>query len=203
MPRINLLPWRSEERQRRKRQFQLAVVAAVSAGFLVAFLGSLVVGGMISSQRERNAFLRAQIAALDGDINEIRGLQAQKQRLLARMAIIERLQRSRPEIVHVFDQLMHTLPDGVYLTSVHQTGRKLEVKGIAQSSTRVSTFMRSIESSEWIGSPELQLIETKSGTGAGGAEFVLSAMQKGLEPETDSLPGARKRRPGPRTEVAP
>ena len=203
MPRINLLPWRSEERQRRKRQFQLAVVAAVSAGFLVAFLGSLVVGGMISSQRERNAFLRAQIAALDGDINEIRGLQAQKQRLLARMAIIERLQRSRPEIVHVFDQLMHTLPDGVYLTSVHQTGRKLEVKGIAQSSTRVSTFMRNIESSDWIGSPELQLIETKSGTGAGGAEFVLTAMKKGLEPETDSLPGARKRRPGPRTEVAP
>ena len=147
MPRINLLPWRSEERQRRKRQFQLAVVAAVSAGFLVAFLGSLVVGGMISSQRERNAFLRAQIAALDGDINEIRGLQAQKQRLLARMAIIERLQRSRPEIVHVFDQLMQTLPDGVYLTSVRQTGRKLEVKGIAQSSTRVSTFMRNSESS--------------------------------------------------------
>jgi type IV pilus assembly protein PilN len=203
MPRINLLPWRSEERQRRKRQFQLAVVAAVSAGFLVAFLGSLVVGGMISSQRERNAFLRAQIAALDGDINEIRGLQTQKQRLLARMAIIERLQRSRPEIVHVFDQLMHTLPDGVYLTSVHQIGRKLEVKGIAQSSTRVSTFMRNIEGSEWIGSPELQLIETKSGTGAGGAEFVLTAMQKGLEPETDILPGTRKRRAGPRTEVAP
>jgi len=158
---------------------------------------------MISSQRERNAFLRAQIAALDGDINEIRGLQAQKQRLLARMAIIERLQRSRPEIVHVFDQLMQTLPDGVYLTSVRQTGRKLEVKGIAQSSTRVSTFMRNIESSEWIGSPELQLIETKGGTGAGGAEFVLTAMQKGLEPETDILPGTRKRRPGPQTGVAP
>ncbi len=203
MPRINLLPWRSEERQRRKRQFQLAVVAAVSAGFLVAFLGSLVVGGLISSQRERNAFLRAQIATLDGDIKEIRGLEAQKQRLLARMAIIERLQRSRPEIVHVFDQLTRQLPDGVYLTSVHQNGRKLEVKGMAQSSTRVSTFMRNIESSAWIGSPELQLIETKGATGAGGAEFVLTVMQKGSEPEAEALPGARKRRPGERGEAAP
>lgn len=203
MPRINLLPWRAEERQRRKRQFQLAVVAAVSAGFLVAFLGSLVVGGMISSQRERNAYLRTQITALDGDIKEIRGLEAQKQRLLARMAIIERLQRSRPEIVHVFDQLTRTLPDGVYLTSVRQNGRKLEVKGMAQSSTRVSTFMRNIEASDWIGSPELQLIETKGGTGAGGAEFVLTLVQKGLDPEADALPGNRKRRPGQRTEGAP
>ncbi|MFM7067424.1 MAG: PilN domain-containing protein, partial [Gammaproteobacteria bacterium] len=83
MPRINLLPWRAEERQRRKRQFQLAVVAAVSAGFLFALLGSLVVGGMISSQRERNDYLRTQIATLDGEIKEIRGLEQQKQRLLA------------------------------------------------------------------------------------------------------------------------
>lgn len=196
MPRINLLPWRAEERQRRKRQFQLAVVAAVSAGFLFALLGSLVVGGMISSQRERNDYLRTQIAALDGEIKEIRGLEQQKQRLLARMEIIERLQRSRPEIVHLFDQLVRTLPEGVYLTSVRQSGTKLEVKGLAQSSTRVSTFMRAIEASEWIGSPELQLIETKGTTGGGGAEFALTLTQKGLEPVEDAAAAARKRRPG-------
>lgn len=203
MPRINLLPWRAEERQRRQRQFQLGVVAAVSAGFLVALLGSLVVGGMISSQRERNEYLRSQIAALDGEIKEIRGLQQQKQRLLARMEIIERLQRSRPEIVHLFDQLVRTLPEGVYLTSIQQNGRKLEVKGVAQSSTRVSTFMRSIETSDWIGSPELKLIETKGTTGAGGAEFALSIQQKGLEPEEEATVPGRKNRPGSRKGNSP
>ncbi len=196
MPRINLLPWRAEERQRRKRQFQLSVVAAVSAGAMFALLGSLVVSGMISGQRERNDYLRTQIAALDGEIKEIRGLEQQKQRLLARMEIIERLQRSRPEIVHLFDQLVRTLPEGVHLTSVRQSGTKLEVKGLAQSSTRVSTFMRAIEASEWIGSPELQLIETKGATGGGGAEFALTLVQKGLEPVAEAGPAAGKRRPG-------
>jgi len=203
MPRINLLPWRAEERQRRKRQFQLGLVAAVSAGFLVALLGSFVVGSIISGKRERNEYLRAQIAALDGDIKEIHGLEQQKQRLLARMEIIERLQRSRPEIVHVFDQLVRTLPDGVYLTSIQQNGRKLEVKGVAQSSTRVSTFMRGIEGSEWIGSPELKLIESKGTTAAGGAEFALTVMQKGLDPDEDSVNTGRKRRPGAKPGNSP
>ena len=196
MPQINLLPWRAEERQRRKRQFQLWLVAAVSAGFLFALLGSFVVGGIISGKRERNEYLRSQIAALDGEIKEIHGLEQQKQRLLARMEIIERLQRSRPEIVHVFDQLVRTLPEGVYLTSIEQNGRKLSLKGVAQSSTRVSTFMRSIEGSTWIGSPELQLIETKGTTATGGAEFSLTLLQKGLDPEEDTGKPGRKRRPG-------
>lgn len=203
MPRINLLPWRAEERLRRKRQFQLGLVAAVSAGFLVALLGSFVVGSIISGKRERNEYLRAQIATLDGDIKEIHGLEQQKQRLLARMEIIERLQRSRPEIVHVFDQLVRTLPDGVYLTSIQQNGRKLEVKGVAQSSTRVSTFMRAIEGSEWIGSPELQLIESKGTTAAGGAEFALTITQKGLDPDEGATKTGRKRRPGTRPGSAP
>lgn len=203
MPRINLLPWRAEERLRRKRQFQLALVAAVSAGFLVALLGSFVVGSLISGKRERNEYLRAQIATLDGDIKEIHGLEQQKQRLLARMEIIERLQRSRPEIVHVFDQLVRTLPDGVYLTSIQQNGRKLEVKGVAQSSTRVSTFMRAIEGSEWIGSPVLQLIESKGTTAAGGAEFALTITQKGLDPDDGATKAGRKRRPGAKPGGAP
>ncbi len=198
MPRINLLPWRLEERQRRAKQFYLAVAGAVLAGVAVALMGSLVVTSLTNSERERNAYLKTEIAALDRQITEILGLETQRSRLLGRMEIIERLQRSRPEIVHVFDELVRTLPEGIYLTSVRQTGRKLELKGLAQSSTRVSTFMRNIEASAWLSNPELQLVETKgiSAVATGGAEFVLTVQQKGPDPEAEIralTPGAKGR----------
>ena len=198
MPRINLLPWRLEERQRRAKQFYLAVAGAVLAGVAVALMGSLVVTSLTNSERERNAYLKTEIAALDRQITEILGLETQRSRLLGRMEIIERLQRSRPEIVHVFDELVRTLPEGIYLTSVRQTGRKLELKGLAQSSTRVSTFMRNIEASAWLSNPELQLVEPKgiSAVATGGAEFVLTVQQKGPDPEAEIralTPGAKGR----------
>jgi type IV pilus assembly protein PilN len=198
MPRINLLPWRLEERQRRAKQFYFAVAGAVLGGVAVALMGSLVVTSLTNSERERNAYLKTEIAALDRQITEILGLETQRSRLLGRMEIIERLQRSRPEIVHVFDELVRTLPEGIYLTSVRQTGRKLELKGLAQSSTRVSTFMRNIEASAWLSNPELQLVETKgiSAVATGGAEFVLTVQQKGPDPEAEIralTPGAKGR----------
>jgi len=131
------------------------------------------------------------IADLDKQITEILGLEAQKQRLVARMDIITRLQGSRPEVVHVIDQLARTLPDGVYLTSVKQTDKRLELKGIAQSSTRVSTFMRNIEASPWLTNPELQVVETLK-TGGAGSEFTLFATQKSIEPVTDERKPTRK-----------
>jgi type IV pilus assembly protein PilN len=133
-------------------------------------------------------------AELDKQITEILGLEAQKQRMRSRMDIVERLQRSRPEVVHVFDQLVRTLPDGVYLTSVKQTDKKLELKGVAQSSTRVSTFMRNIESSPWLTDPQLQVVETVKQGGV-GSEFTLFATQKSTEPAEEERKPRRGARP--------
>lgn len=183
MPRINLLPWRAEERKKRQREFAFAAIGAVVAGGLVTLLLSLIVSGRIDQQNEKNQLLKDEIAKLDKQITEILGLENQKQRLIARMEIIQKLQRSRPEVVHLFDQLVRTLPDGVYLTSVKQTDKRLEFKGMAQSSTRVSAFMRNIDDSEWLKNPELEVVETKKDA-ALGSEFTLFANQVGVQ-----LPG--------------
>jgi type IV pilus assembly protein PilN len=117
--------------------------------------------GIIGNQNSRNDLLKTEISALDKRIADILELEAKKERLLARMEIIEELQRSRPEIVHVFDELVQTLPDGVRLISVKQTGRRLEIKGDAESNTRVSAFMRNIDKSKWLTQPDLQVVEVR------------------------------------------
>ncbi len=183
MPRINLLPWRAEQRKKRQREFSFAAIGAVAVGGLVTLLLSLIVSGRIDQQNEKNQLLKDEIAKLDRQITEILGLENQKQRLIARMEIIQKLQRSRPEVVHLFDQMVRTLPDGVYLTSVKQVEKRLELKGMAQSSTRVSAFMRNIDDSEWLKNPELEVVETKKDA-ALGSEFTLFANQVGVQ-----LPG--------------
>jgi len=176
MPRINLLPWREEQRRERKLHFAVALgVATVVAGFL-SFAVYLWLGSMVSSQQSRNDRLRLEIRRLDKQIEEINSLENSKQKFIARMEIIEKLQRSRPEIVHVFDQIVRAMPDGTYLTAVKQSDRKLKFEGVAQSSTRVSALMRNIDSSDWLKNPELEVIETKKGE-ALGSTFKLSADQ--------------------------
>ena len=122
-------------------------------------------GSMIDGQEQRNETLRAEIKQLDKQIEEINNLESAKQKFIARMEIIEKLQRSRPEIVHLFDEIVRTVPEGVYLTGVKQTDKRLKFEGIAQSSTRVSTFMRNIDGSEWLQNPELEVVETKTRPG--------------------------------------
>jgi type IV pilus assembly protein PilN len=161
MPRINLLPWREELRKRRRNQFIIGMGGAIGAAALVTLVANLVMGALVDGQRERNSILQAEIKLLDERIAEIEDLESQKERLLARMAIIEQLQRSRPEIVHVFDELVRTLPSGVYLTSIKQTGTRLEIRGNAESNTRVSAFMRNIDKSQWLTKPDLQVVEVK------------------------------------------
>ena len=148
MPSINLLPWREAERKRRQREFGVAMGGAVVAGVAVVMLTMLAFSQMISGQQARNDRLTAEIVELEKSIAEIDGLERQKERLLARMEIIEQLQKSRPEIVHLFDEVVRQLPEGVYLTGMKQTGARVEIRGVAQSSTRVSALMRSIDSSE-------------------------------------------------------
>lgn len=160
MPRINLLPWREEERKKRQRDFLVAMGGAVVAAVLAVGLTMFAYSRMIDHQNARNTRLKAEIAELDKSIKEIDGLEAQKARLLARMEIIEQLQKSRPEIVHLFDEVTRQLPEGVYLTGLKQSGTAVQVKGVAQSSTRVSALMRRVDGSEWLAEPNVEEIET-------------------------------------------
>jgi type IV pilus assembly protein PilN len=197
MPRINLLPWRDDERKERKLHFAVAMgVAGVAAG-VTAFAAYLMFGSMIQAQVRRNDQLRSEIKTLDKQIEEINNLESAKQKFIARMRIIEQLQRSRPEIVHVFDEIVRTLPDGVYLTSVKQNSQKLKFEGVAQSSTRVSSFMRNIDGSDWLRNPELEVVQT-SKTGTAGSSFALTADEVSLATQADDGGGTGKGRKGPK-----
>jgi type IV pilus assembly protein PilN len=135
MPRINLLPWREEERKKRQRDFGVAMAGGVVAAIISVLAVVFVYSQMIDNQDGRNQRLTDEIAELQKSIEEIDGLERQKERLLARMEIIEQLQKSRPEIVHLFDGMARQLPEGVYLTGMTQKGSKIELRGVAQSST--------------------------------------------------------------------
>ena len=189
MPRINLLPWRDQQRRDRKLAFFVALGGAAALAAIAAFIAYLLLGSMIDAQEHRNERLRAQIKVLDKQIEEINDLEAQKQKFISRMQIIEKLQSSRPEVVHLFDELVKEMPDGTYLTSVKQTGNKLKLDGVAQSSTRVSALMRNISASQWLRNPELEVVQTKSDTV--GSSFVLDAEQISLHDSDDT--GAAKR----------
>jgi type IV pilus assembly protein PilN len=183
MPSINLLPWREAERQKRQRDFGMAMGAAVIAAIAVVMLTVVAYSQMISAQNARNDRLKAEIVELEKSIAEIDGLEQQKERLLARMEIIEQLQKSRPEIVHLFDELARQLPEGVYLTGMKQTGTRVEIRGVAQSSTRVSALMRQIDASEWLGDPEVERVETKQSGSSRQSEFVVYLKQMHSEME--------------------
>ena len=174
MPRINLLPWREGQRKERKLAFTVALGIAAAAAGLTTFVAYIAFDSMIDGQEHRNEKLRAEIKQVDKQIEEINNLESAKQKFIARMHIIEELQRSRPEIVHVFDEIVRTLPDGVYLTAVKQTDTKLKFDGVAQSSTRVSSFMRNIDASDWLKNPELEVVQTNQNNGP-GSNFTLTA----------------------------
>jgi type IV pilus assembly protein PilN len=191
MPRINLLPWREGQRKDRKLAFLVALgVAAIAAG-VASFAAYLLYGSMIESQQHRNDQLRAEIRTLDKQIEEINDLETAKQRFIARMDIIEKLQRSRPEIVHVFEEIVRTLPEGVYLTAVKQTDKRLKFEGVAQSSTRVSSFMRNLDGSQWLRNPELEVVQTSKTSGP-GSSFTLTADQVTTVTGDDNGAGAAK-----------
>jgi type IV pilus assembly protein PilN len=192
MPRINLLPWRDQQRRERKLAFFVALGVAAGVAAVVAFVAYLLVGAMIEAQEQRNERLRAQITVLDKQIEEINDLESQKQRFISRMQIIEKLQRSRPEVVHLFDELVKMMPDGTYLTSVKETGNKLKLEGVAQSSTRVSTLMRNIAASQWLRNPALEVVETAKDN-AVGSHFVLDAEQISVAGDDDAAPTGPKR----------
>jgi len=185
MPRINLLPWREEERKKRQRDFGVALVGGVIVAVAVVLLTMLAFAQMISSQDSRNQRLTNEIAELQKSITEIDGLERQKERLLARMEIIEELQKSRPEIVHLFDEVARQMPEGVYLNGMQQQGAAVELKGVAQSSTRVSALMRQTDQSEWLTDPSVTKVETTETGPARQAEFVVTLKQTSPQNEAE------------------
>ena len=176
MARINLLPWRAERRKLRQKEFMTMVGFAAIAAVAIAFLISSYYGAQISGQNERNQFLRDQITQVDKQIDEIKALDQKKSKLLARKEVIEQLQANRSKMVHLFDSLVRTIPDGVVLTSVKQEGDKLTLQGRAQSNSRVSIYMRNLEGSGWMTKPELSVIEAKAGDNSLPYEFMLTVM---------------------------
>jgi type IV pilus assembly protein PilN len=188
MPRINLLPWREAERKKRQRDFGVALAGGVVAAVAGVLITMFAYSQMIANQEGRNERLTAEIVELEKSITEIDGLERQKERLLARMEIIEELQKSRPEIVHLFDEVARQLPEGVYLNGLKQTGSRVEVRGIAQSSTRVSALMRQVDASDWMTDPEVDRVETTQSGASRQAEFVVYVKQEspgGTDTEMD------------------
>ena len=176
MARINLLPWRAERRRQRQKEF-LAMLAF--SGVLALALSFIIISfynGQITGQNERNAYLKKQISDVDAQIKEIEELDDKKSKLLARKEVIEQLQANRSKMVHLFDSLVRTIPDGVILTSVKQEGDKLTLQGRSQSNARVSNYMRNLESAGWMTKPELSIIEAKSGDPGLPYVFTLTVM---------------------------
>jgi type IV pilus assembly protein PilN len=177
MPRINLLPWRAELRSERQKNFVISAVVAVLLAAAVTWNVNFYMQGRIDYQNERNQRLETEIARLDMLIEEIANLERQKDRLLARMEIIEELQRSRPDSVHLFDDLVRILPEGAYYTGIKQVDRRVDISGIAESNARVSALMKSIERVEWLEEPGLKVIEAITRNETRRSEFTVSAKQ--------------------------
>ena len=163
MARINLLPWRAERRKLRQKDFLGMLGLAVAAGVLASFLVVSWYNSRIGNQNARNEYLKGEIAKVDVQIKEIEELDKKKGKLLARKEVIEQLQANRSQMVHLFDSLVRTIPDGVSLTSIKQEGDILTLGGRSQSNARVSTYMRNLESSGWMTNPDLNIIEAKEG----------------------------------------
>ena len=190
MARINLLPWRDELRKQKQQQFIVVTAGTAVVGGLLVLLAHMQFSGLIDKQNQRNQFLETEIATLEKKILKIKDLEKTKTALLARMDIIQQLQHSRPQSVHLMDQLVLTLPDGLYLNKISQKGNALTLSGSAQSNARVSAYMRNIDSSEWMAQPRLEVIKTKDGDSRRSAEFILRAGQ--ATPAKESKTGEEK-----------
>ena len=173
MAKINLLPWRAERRKLRQKDFLGMLGLAVAAGVLASFLVVSWYNSRIGNQNARNEYLKGEIAKVDVQIKEIEELDKKKGKLLARKEVIEQLQANRSQMVHLFDSLVRTIPDGVSLTSIKQEGDILTLGGRSQSNARVSTYMRNLESSGWMTNPDLNIIEAKAGNPGLPYEFNL------------------------------
>jgi type IV pilus assembly protein PilN len=180
MARINLLPWREWERERRKKEFFVNLAGVVLLGAVLVFVGGWYLDGRIERQDARNRYLETEIVVLDQKIAEIRDLQRTRDELLARMRVIQELQGNRPVIVRVFDELVRTLATGVHFRKLQMQGTQFSVEGVAESNNRISTLMRNLDASDWFASPNLRSIKEdpqNPNYGAQASTFSLTFVQ--------------------------
>ena len=173
MTRINLLDWRGAQRERRKQQFTVLLGLAFLVSAAIVGIAYFAMDAAISHQQERNQILQKEITALDKQIVEIQELQKVKANLLARMRVIEQLQQSRSATVHFFDEIINTLPDGVYLTSIKQSGADVTLDGNAESNGRISAYMENLDASPWFKDPKLVIIKTSEKNHLRSSDFEL------------------------------
>jgi type IV pilus assembly protein PilN len=177
MTRINLLPWREELRQEQKKQFGvMAVMTCVLAAAIVGLV-HFQMQSKIDYQLSRNRFMNKEITKVDAEIKEISELQKTRRSLVERMEVIQDLQGSRPSIVHLFTEIVSTVPNGVYLETLSQKAGKLKVTGEAESNARVSTYMRNLQASAWMKDPNLTIIEIEDKTVTRISSFTLTVKQ--------------------------
>jgi len=200
MIRLNLLPHREQARKARKRQFISLVISLAILGLAVVALVHVALNARLETQESRNTLLKAEIAKLDLQIKEIDKLREQTQALLSRKQVVETLQTNRTDAVHLLDQIVRQIPDGIYLRGVRQSGLKVTLTGYAQSNARISTLMRNIDSSPWLQQPELVEIRSvalASAPGGRANEFTLN-MQLKRTPQEAAAPTP----PAPKADLA-
>ena len=192
MTTINLLPWREEMRQEQKKEF--GVTVAISVVFAIAILGLIhfQMSAKIDYQLSRNRYLSNEIAKVDEEIKEIAELQKVRRSLIERMEVIQDLQASRPSIVHLFTEIVSTVPNGVYLQTLAQTGSNLLITGEAESNARVSTYMRNLAASDWLKEPNLTVIEVEDKTVNRISTFTLTVKQTSPNATEESDNGGLK-----------
>jgi type IV pilus assembly protein PilN len=183
MARINLLPWRDWERERKKKEFLTNLAAVALAGGIIVFLGFTYLDARIDRQNARNDWLRKEIAELDKRIAEIRTLRQEREQLLARMQVIQELQGNRPVIVRVFDELVRTNASGVFYANVKMENALLSMNGTAESNNRISTLMRNLNASDWFAEPNLRGIRENTAYGPQASNFQLTVRQ--VKPSTE------------------
>jgi type IV pilus assembly protein PilN len=204
MARINLLPWRAERRKQRQKEFSILLAMSALGAVLLSFLLVGYYKAQISGQNERNQYLTDQITLVQKQIDEIKLLDEKKAKLLARKEIIEKLQANRSQMVHLFDSLVRTIPDGVILTSIKQDEDTLTLEGRAQSNARVSTYMRNLEGSGWMTKPDLSIIEAKGEDKALPNEFKLTVkLADPNAPKDEDGDGVPDAQAAPRASAAP
>lgn len=189
MTRINLLPWRETLRKERQRQFASIALGAVILMALIVLYVHVHISGLMETQEVRNNYLKSEISKVDKKIKEIKTLEAEKTQLLARMNVIQQLQRHRPQIVYLFSDFVHVVPDGVYFTRLSQSGNVISIEGRAQSNARVSALMRNLDASPWLEDPQLEVIQTVNTNSQRVSKFKLHVRQSNLGGVPEDIAG--------------
>lgn len=188
MASINLLPWREARREERRKQFLVSLGATLAGAAVSLLLWDLTANSQIDHQQSRNQHLSSRIALLDEEVAEIRDLQRKRNQLIERMQVIQALQGNRPVIVRLMDQLVKTVPDGVFYTSLETKSNVVSIEGVAESNNRVSSLMRKLDASDWLENPNLDAVQAAPDYGEQATTFKLSvSLQLSQEDEAAAL----------------